>query len=362
MNAFLKNAATGLILFAMVLCLFCGCANHPTTESSGAFTKEPEETFPNGLSELELKFYRMYDISADGKEITVISQSYLENFWEGTNASDVHSVTTEEVLYIIEDSVRLYQTYEKIVMLGYSPSIEDETLREKIPTLEASIINTDLGAQKRDLQADIQNIHDLIMYRIRGLSTPSAFVTAWEAMEFLGQLPGADSTLYSRAKFYFPGYDADTKRNALMKELGRLDNDIPENEWHDVIDYSPRGAYVITLSSGTATIQIFPTVQIIQTLSGEPVENTAAYYLYDTGDTCVLGSNSPNGVDIPGILYQDENGITLSVSGSRESAKGYQYEYRFIYQEGVGYVYSEDQSAPSPALEIPAGTVVQFLK
>lgn len=118
MNAFLKNAATGLILFAMVLCLFCGCANHPTTESSGAFTQEPEETFPNGLSELELKFYRMYDISADEKEITVISQSYLENFWEGTNASDVHSVTTEEVLYIIEDSVRLYRTYERSLCLA----------------------------------------------------------------------------------------------------------------------------------------------------------------------------------------------------------------------------------------------------
>lgn len=76
-ECFLKNTAIGLVLVSVVLCLFCGCANAPTTE---------------------------------------------------------------EVLNIIENLVRLYQTYEK-----------------NIPTLEASVMNIDLGAKDRNLQADIQS-------------------------------------------------------------------------------------------------------------------------------------------------------------------------------------------------------------
>ena len=52
------------------------------------------EDAPVAQDSLQAKFEAMYEISEDGKTITVISQDYLSNYWYSNYEKDAYSVST----------------------------------------------------------------------------------------------------------------------------------------------------------------------------------------------------------------------------------------------------------------------------
>ena len=58
---------------------------------------------------LKEKFKSMYEISEDGKSITVISEDYLSKYWQSNYEKEViHSLTTEEVAFCPTPLCQLY--------------------------------------------------------------------------------------------------------------------------------------------------------------------------------------------------------------------------------------------------------------
>ena len=67
------------------------------------------EDSPTPQTEMQEKFYSMYSIDESTNTITVISEEYLKDFWHSNYQSEViHTLTVDEVMFIIQDSVRLY--------------------------------------------------------------------------------------------------------------------------------------------------------------------------------------------------------------------------------------------------------------
>ncbi|MBQ5837363.1 MAG: hypothetical protein IIW39_01700, partial [Clostridia bacterium] len=64
-------------------------------------TDEP----PMTQTDMKEKFSSMYEISENGKSITVISEEYLNSYWSDGKRKN-KALTSEEVLYIIQDSIR----------------------------------------------------------------------------------------------------------------------------------------------------------------------------------------------------------------------------------------------------------------
>ena len=65
---------------------------------------------PVSQEKLKAKFSAMYDFSKGNTTISVISENYLEDFWSSNYEKEVvHSLSVSSVLYIIQDSIRIYK-------------------------------------------------------------------------------------------------------------------------------------------------------------------------------------------------------------------------------------------------------------
>ena len=77
---------------------------------------------PVSQEDLKEKFSAMYDFSHGDNTISVISEVYLlQDFWGSGNEKEVtHSLSIAEVLYIIQDSIRIYNEYDTVILEGIS--------------------------------------------------------------------------------------------------------------------------------------------------------------------------------------------------------------------------------------------------
>lgn len=133
------------------------------TEIQTADSEITEESDPQ--KELEEKFSAMYSIMGDENGIEVISVEYLDDYWEGNYDNEViYSLNSDEIYYLIQDSVRLYTTYDRIIMWQYEP------LTGQSRTLSGWIIERGLLSCK----VSVREIHRMILYRLLVLSSPGA--------------------------------------------------------------------------------------------------------------------------------------------------------------------------------------------
>ncbi len=139
---------------------------------SNAIGDKAITSIPSSQSKLKEKFDSMSNKSEDKSEIELITQEYISGFWKtiGEKNKPV-SLTKDEVLYIVQDSVNLYYNggYEKIILPAYSAG---EAKNGIIPNVSEKVYTVS-GKQPR---TDIENIHGIISHRLRLLSSPSAFV------------------------------------------------------------------------------------------------------------------------------------------------------------------------------------------
>ena len=147
---------------------------------------------PTPQSDMQKKFNAMSEVNESNgkKSITVITEETLHKMWDDMTDEDyeVKSLTTEEVLYIINDSIRIYNEYDEIII----PEYRDEEYLNNLPKNEdtslQSLVKPDFG------RSVFEPIHDIDNYRI-GEEYFTSYYTD-EEKQALIDLP-SQSTAYS---------------------------------------------------------------------------------------------------------------------------------------------------------------------
>ena len=255
---------------------------------------------------LKEKFKSMYEISEDGKSITVISEDYLSKYWQSNYEKEViHSLTTEEVYFIIQDSIRIYEEYDEVVLTGFASVSSMMQVAERFPCVEGKTIKTQPDVTPYYDWDDTEAIYEIILYRLKALSSPKAFFTGEEAIRSVGREPGIDSTMLPWTTFYIPNYSENTDRSTVLKAIGYAV--IPNIDYHvdvisDLFSFCNKNGAYINFESKTngQTTKVYPTVELdnktypyfsiqIPELNNAILEHRQDYKLYLDGELLVGG-------------------------------------------------------------------------
>ena len=152
---------------------------------------------------------------------------------------------------------------------------------------------------------DTEAIYEIILYRLKALSSPKAFFTGEEAIRSVGREPGIDSTMLSWTTFYIPNYSENTDRSTVLKAIGYAV--VPNIDYHvdvisDLFSFCNKNGAYINFESKTngQTTKVYPTVELdnktypyfsiqIPELNNAILEHRQDYKLYLDGELLVGG-------------------------------------------------------------------------
>lgn len=176
---------------------------------------------PVSQEELKAKFSAMYAFSKGNKTVSVISESYLKDFWSSNYEKEVvHSLSIGEVMYIIQDSIRIYNEYDTVILAGFSANTSDTAISIRFPALEQQTVDP----KPDDRDQAREDIRKIIQYRLQALSSPKAFFTVAEMMEYRKTDMATVPELCQEVFFYIPNYSADTNRNLYLIDANYLNS------------------------------------------------------------------------------------------------------------------------------------------
>lgn len=226
------------------------------------------EDAPQAQKPLQAKFEAMYEISEDGKTITVISKDYLNDYWRSNYEKEViHSLTTEEVYFIIQDSIRIYEEYDEVVLTGFASISSMMQVAERFPFVKDKVIKTQPDVTPYYEWDDTEAIYEIILYRLKALSSPKAFFTGEEAMLFVGKEPMINSTMLPWTTFYIPNYSKNTNRDYILFVVGygsEMNSTVVEDDFSELFSFcNKNGAYIsFRTKSNQQSTQIYPTIEL----------------------------------------------------------------------------------------------------
>ena len=231
------------------------------------------ETTPTPQNDMQKKFSDMSVISESGKSITVISQEYLDNYWKENENKQV-ALTASEVLYIIQDSIKLYFEYDECILIGSAK------LREMHPeSCYFYLLNGNYALKTISKNALGQNyvkacygIQELIFYRLTALSSRNAFVYY---NELLSASNGMLSTEYHESSlFYIPEHENDGLTREEWLEIILSNGAVPEHlPWLQYFNLNAYGSAIIEhFAIDKAHVRIFPTAEMEETQASLVVE------------------------------------------------------------------------------------------
>ncbi len=231
-------------------------------------TKEP----PVAQNDMQKKFSDMSEISEDGRSITVITEEYLKDYWRSNYEKEViHSLPTEEIYFIIQDSIRIYEQYDEVVLTGFASLSSNLRVAERFPFVKDKIIKTKPDVTTSFEWDDIDAIYEIILYRLKALSSPKAFFTGEEAMRSVGEEPMINSTMLPWTTFYIPNYSESTNRDYILNVVGygsAMNSTVIEDEFSELFSFcNKNGAYIYFKSkSYEQSTKIFPTAEMESSL------------------------------------------------------------------------------------------------
>lgn len=230
---------------------------------------------PTAQTELQKKFSDMAEISEDGKSITVISEEFLAEYWEDIESSGKSkALTTEEVLYIIQDSVRLYFECTKYVLPANFPYVNEHAkILKHAAILNGTLTAFPLGESmlENNYSHICCDINMIILYRLAALSTADAFVFADEMLRSTGYYIDSYNTLYSDTVFYIPSDTSGVDTDTLIKLL-QGKGDLIEQDDVRIFTINFLSTERIEFFDGSSSIKMFPTAEMEATQSNRVVE------------------------------------------------------------------------------------------
>lgn len=205
---------------------------------------------PPAQDSLQATFEAMYEISEDGHTITVISEDYLNRYWY--SSEKVHSLTAEEVFYIIQDSIRIYETYDKVVLTGFDGS-DAAQAADRFPAVEDAVIETSLHKSLFFNWDDKDAIYRIIRYRLQALSSPEAFFLAPILNFGSSELP----------EYYIPGYSENTDRDYILESFRMSDSDIDPDRTSDLFCVGEKHDVISFVSKADSQrTKVYPTAEL----------------------------------------------------------------------------------------------------
>ena len=212
--------------------------------SSGDYTADFDDyVFPP--SELDLKFSEMSVVNEESNSIMVITNSYLTDYWKDNVEEEViHSLTAEEIRYIINDTIHLYTTYNTIVFPNfeikavYPSAAKDPEVMARIPEVAWCNFTGAPNWEEGNLTYSRykSTIYEIICLRIALLSSPKAYILPDEVdlmidLAFDKNSYEKEYVTYPGSAVYIPGYSADTDRDHFVSLLEGSAEPDKEDEW-----------------------------------------------------------------------------------------------------------------------------------
>lgn len=223
--------------------------NAMSSVSSGITGLETDDA-PTSQTDLRKKFAAMSEIDTQTNTITVITKDYLYAYWAGNyEKEEIRSLTTEEVLYIIQDSIHLYFSggYQKIILPGYRSVSSQTEIARRFP----DIAGKEYDVPVRNVPQDLENVYGIILHRLLLLSSPGAFI------------PGTDTSSSFDPVYYIPGFSAETDREFLLHYFSGSMNSIPDPDWiPDFFSMGILGDSVIAFHANDYMGEVYPTAEL----------------------------------------------------------------------------------------------------
>ncbi|MBR6562801.1 MAG: hypothetical protein IKK70_02555 [Clostridia bacterium] len=235
---------------------------------------------PTSQLELQKKFSGMSRISDSGKSITVISEEYLDSFWrelESNGGSE--ALTSEEVMYIVQDSVRLYFEYDEYVLYANQSLLTAHSgLTERNALFDGTLTGIPISKELKELDDNFvsifSDIHRIILYRLAALSSSDAFIFADEAIEAVDGLQISGS--YPESIFYLPS-DSPVKDHSVLTSF--ICGNVEHGREIHIFDVRYYGDTRIIFygdgSNANASSVLYPTAEMAATQANRVV------YIYD---------------------------------------------------------------------------------
>ena len=265
------------------------------------------EDAPITQDSLQAKFEAMYEISEDGKTITVISKDYLSKYWQSNYEKEViHALSTEEVYFIIQDSIRIYQQYDEVVLSEFGSVSSNLQVAMRFPLVTEKTIKTQPKWTPYYEWDDTEAIYEIILYRLKALSSPEAFFTGEEAIRSVGGEPGLNSTMLPWSTFYIPDYSENTDRDYILQATCFLTYSscgmVIVDRFSDLFAFCNKNDVTISFRgvSDRQYTKVYPTVELdnktkpyfsimLPELNNAVLEHKQDYKLYLDGELLVGG-------------------------------------------------------------------------
>ncbi len=358
----------------------------PMTTTAAPVTDVPEKPLVP-LKPMEQRFADMSVIDAQNSRITVISKDYLDSYWQDYKEGEIRSLTAEEVLYLIEDSVRLYHTYKTVVLEPYTPPINLEDAKGiPVGTYSDKLYKQIHGSMQRlyfdkypdgviqtyvDYPAvndddEQEAVHAIILYRIAMLSSPEVFVSSGEAMLYVGDDPGKYSSYVGSTICYIPGFSSETDRTSVLVQLGAGADAVADPE--KLVDYfclTVRRAGMMKANSkdGTQT-NLYPTaeqqaaweadVDYVFVNESEPKDYTLTLHEQDNRFTLTYTGEKPDTITGTYVMHLNSIELRMVIPETGDDSKLYTY---MLYRTfDGGYYYSLAHSLIPPVFHLPDTT------
>ncbi len=354
---FLLICAVAVLIASVSLLSSCDTDTPGETGSDTSFESNvggavppPDDDPIHGASEIDEYFSGMSEIDKTDRTVTVISESFLEDYWNKAG-DEPRALSVREINYIIEDSIRIYREYETIHLAPF-PNGDNTTVDiedtfdstsafhpiksdDSRPVLYGQTI---VKSQNADYHTVCRLIHDIITYRIKALSSPDAFVKG-------------TGTEWRNSTVYIPDYSGEADRSALIEYLSDSDEDkIPPLEFFTL---SPWGFDIIEFYDAEGGKKLFPSDSFTGDILVLMSDNEMMITLDTLSQTFDMTVSNLSSFIQSGTYTYDENGALILYTDA--------YRYVFTRLENGDFEYVRYASEPSEIVKnIEDKTVFSF--
>jgi len=153
------------------------------------------------------------------------------------------------------------------VLTGFASISSMMQVAERFPFVKDEVIKTQPDVTPYYEWDDTEAIYEIILYRLKALSSPKAFFTGEEAMLSVGKEPMINSTMLPWTTFYIPNYSESTNRDYILNVVGygsAMNSTVIEDEFSELFSFCNKNGATVFFKSKNyeQSTKIYPTVEL----------------------------------------------------------------------------------------------------